>query len=186
MGKITTSPRSFAQAVFAAIAGMVIVPILIVACASSPAGPQSTSYIVSAVSTPFFKYGPAQAFGADLNLSQGQRLTMLTRSFGFSRVMLENGMSGYVSTDDIKPVAPTPVPKPTPGPNTGGGWFSRRKPAPAGNFNSSPNPLFDVSDVPPPPLPTNASTPSPEKPKAPAFRYDSDKPKATPSPSFRY
>src|SRR6202012_2862895 len=97
-----------------------------------------------------------------------------------SRVMTDNGLSGYVPNDDIKPVPPTPRPKMAGTPAPGGFW-SRRRAAPASNFSGGPQPLFDVNEVPPPPLPGN-----PEKPAgpAPAFRYSGKS--ATPAPAFRY
>jgi hypothetical protein len=169
MGNLASAFRSLATAPLCLLSGCIT--LLIIACTSStqPA-PKSTSYIVAASTSSFYKYGPAQAFGADLTLSQGQRLTMLSRQFGFSRVMLENGTSGFVSNDDIKPAPPTPVPKPTPAPSKG--FLGRGKVPQGSNFKPNPQPLFDVGDIPPPPLPSNPSTPSPEKPRAtPAFRF---------------
>ena len=51
--------------------------------------PPTNKFLVSVKSAQFYKYGPAQAFGADFTLAQGQKVTMLERQFGFSRVMLE-------------------------------------------------------------------------------------------------
>ena len=70
--------------------------------------------MVTALHTPFYRYGPAQGIGADAVLDNGAHLTLLYKSFGYSRVMLENGISGYVSTDAIAPAPPEPKKKPVP------------------------------------------------------------------------
>ena len=136
------------------------------ACANKPTqGPVTTSFAVASASAPFFKYGPAQEFGADFTLAQGQRLTMIHRELGYSRVMTENGISGYVSNDDLKPAPPaTPLPvKATPSP----GFWARHRVGGGSNFKPSPQPLFDVNDVPPPPLPAGGEKPH----STPPFRY---------------
>lgn len=84
------------------------------ACSSIPPAPGTERYMVTAMRTPFYRYGPAQGTGADSVLENGARVTLLYRSYGFSRVMLDNGISGYVSTDAIAPVPPAPRPSPTP------------------------------------------------------------------------
>jgi hypothetical protein len=145
------------------------IALLAVACAHPQTNSSNnTSYVVSAASTSFFKYGPAQEFGPDFTMASGQRLTLIHREFGYSRVMTENGISGYVSNDDIKPAPPTPPPKPTPKSSIGS-WF-KHTPSSTSNFKPVPQPLFDVNDVPPPPMP-----PAGEKPHS-----------AGPTPGFRY
>ena len=141
---------------------------LLAGCAAS-GGPQppTDQYVVTVPQAQFYKYGPAQAFGADGVLTQGQQVKMLKREFGYSRVMLDNGQSGYVSTDDLKPAPPAPPPPratPTPRPAFTGGPRKR------GSMEPRPvpgAPLFDVSDVPAPPLPKEPEKPAP----APTFRY---------------
>lgn len=88
---------------------------LLSACASSqPPAPGNERYMVTALRTPFYRYGPAQGIGADGVLEAGAHLTLLYRSYGFSRVMLESGISGYVSTDAIAPAPPEPKRAPIP------------------------------------------------------------------------
>jgi hypothetical protein len=93
-----------------AILGAALGSLLLAACA----GPQPAStplagdigpihYIVTADSTSFYKYGPAQASGPDLRLKKGDLLTMVQRRFGYSRVIDADGDAGYVPTDDIAP-----------------------------------------------------------------------------------
>ncbi len=70
--------------------------------------PSGSKYVVSAHKASFYKFGPAQSFGADFVLNEGARVTMLEHSFGFSRVMTEDGTAGFVATEDLKPAPPGP------------------------------------------------------------------------------
>jgi len=139
--------------------------------AACQAVPDNGRYAVSAMKAPFYKYGPAQAFGADFALVRGQHVTMIDRGFGFSRVLTDDGVSGFMSTDDI---APSPEPLPTPQPRvasrrgSSGTSGTRRKPAVQPEADAG---LFNFNDV---PLPTNA-----EAPKTP----DIQPPKTDPKPA---
>jgi len=153
--------------------------VLLTGCATGPVLPPGAAVEVSSARAPFYKYGPAQTFGADDMLPQGTRLTLLQRSMGFSRVMQLNGQTGYIANEDISPVAPEPKPKP-------GTVVTNRKldrlfgpsaPTKRSNVRPTPgDPLFDVNDVPlpmkeepapkpalrtPPPEPRPSSTPAP-------------------------
>jgi hypothetical protein len=55
--------------------------------------------------TPFYKHGPAQAVGPDFSMKPGTKVTVIKREFGYSRIMLDNGQSGYVATEALGPVA---------------------------------------------------------------------------------
>jgi hypothetical protein len=130
--------------------------------------PPGAACEIAAARAPFYKYGPAQAFGADDSLLQGTRVTMVERDFGFSRVMLANGVTGYVATEDLKPIPPEPTPKPSERVVT-----NRKMPrlfnAPVkrSDLQSTPgDPLFDINDVPlpmsdPPPKSPPGGTPKP-------------------------
>jgi hypothetical protein len=72
------------------------------------------------VQTPMFRYGPAQNFGPDFSLPQGQHVIMLKKEFGYSRVMTDDGQSGYVASEDLVPAPPPPPP-----PKTSSGGFAR-------------------------------------------------------------
>ena len=154
-------PRTFATPLITFLAALLILN----ACATKPVQP--TAYIVSAPKAAFYKYGPAQSNGPDLQLLKGRKLTLMGRSYGFSEVMTEDGTSGYIANEDIKPapkeLALAPVssqnlpPSPTPMGKT-----------PNRNNNANPSQKssgFDINDV---PLPSADSTPSPNNPK---FRY---------------
>lgn len=133
---------------------------LLAACANKVQMPPGTVFEVQSSRAPFYKYGPAQTFGADEALPQGTRVTLVQREMGFSRVMLANGVTGYVSTDDLAVVAPEP--KATPSPRV---VTNRKLPrlfsAPVKRSNVQPTPgepLFDINDV---PLPMSDTPPKP-------------------------
>jgi uncharacterized protein YgiM (DUF1202 family) len=61
-------------------------------------------FVVSTDKAPFYKHGPAQAYGPDTTLTKGQKLTMVFRKYGFSEVRLDDGQTGYVATDNVTQV----------------------------------------------------------------------------------
>jgi hypothetical protein len=163
------------------IAGCSALLCLLTGCATSNEPmPPSNKYMVSVKSAQFYKSGPAQAFGADMTLTQGQKVTMVNREFGYSKVVLEDGTSGYMATEELKPAPPEPPPpKPLPEikPQSSGatGWFSSGKPKRSNVQPTPTDPLFDVNDV---PLPLMDGEPA--SPSIPT----SDSP--TPEPGFRF
>lgn len=92
-----------------------------VGCSTTPA-PVGSTFVVSASKAQFFKNGPAEQFsyveptfdqniqaegiGPDFELPKGAHLTMLKREFGYSRVVTDEGIVGYVSNDQMS-VAPS-------------------------------------------------------------------------------
>jgi hypothetical protein len=133
---------------------------MLAACATKSASvPPGTICEITANRAPFYKYGPAQTFGADETLALGTRVSMVQRDFGFSRVTMANGVTGYVATDDLKPLPPEPKPKPE-------RVVTNRKlprlfsaPVKRSDVQSTPgDPLFDINDV---PLPMNDAPPKP-------------------------
>src|SRR4051812_17776830 len=90
--------------------GMLVVAFLAACASSTPPTPGNERYMVTAMHTPFYRYGPAQGVGADAVLDNGTHLPLLYRSYGYSRVMLESGISGYVGTDAIAALPPAPKP----------------------------------------------------------------------------
>jgi hypothetical protein len=161
-------------------------------CTSNPGGPSSGYYSVTSASAEFYKYGPAQSFGPDLLLKKGERLTMLERQWGFSRVMMSNGVAGYVASEDIDPIivsaasvrtasgsrrGPVPIGKP-------GRMSSSRQSRIQSEITGDPgDPLFNVNDV-PLPLPDDV----PAGGERPSFRTTRQTPgeeKAATKPKFR-
>ncbi len=139
---------------------------------STDLAPAGSHFVVSVQRAEFYKYGPAQSFGADFVLPQGQRVIMLSRQFGFSRVMTEDGVSGWIASDEIRPAPPEVRSKQTPGGRRGGSP-DRMFSGPKKNSRVEPvpgDPLFDMSDLPPPPLPENPDLPKPK------FRVSPPKP----------
>ena len=144
------------------------------ASCSKELAPPGSRFLVSAQSAQFFKYGPAQSFGADFVLPKGQRVIMLDRSFGFSRVMTDDGISGWVASEELSPAPPEPRKVATKGGRRGGGAGPDRLfsgPRKNSKVDSVPgDPLFDMSDL-PPPMPEEAELPKPN------FRVNAPKPK---------
>jgi hypothetical protein len=75
---------------------------------------------------------------------------MVERDFGFSRVTQVNGVTGYVASDELKPIPPEPAAKPNERVVT-----NRKLPrlfsAPVKRSDVRPTPsepLFDINDVP--------------------------------------
>jgi len=62
-------------------------------------------YSVAAERTPFFRYGPQQGNGADMQLSKDTLMKVIRPSFGYCKVHLISGEDGYVASEDIR-VAP--------------------------------------------------------------------------------
>ena len=151
---------------------------LLAGCASNTITP-GTRFVVKNPGTPFYKYGPAQSFGPDFKLEGGTPVTIVERSWGFSRVMTTEGITGYVANDEIEiaPFEPKPA-APAGGTSHWLGLPSFFGGAPKRESHVAPtpgDPLFDVNDVPSQPTAEDTH----EKPK-PSFRY----PK--PKPPFRY
>jgi len=130
--------------------------------------------MVTTKNAEFYKYGPAQAFGADFKLTQGQKLTMLERQYGYSRVMLDDGTSGYVATEELKQAPPEPPPPKVAKASGIGSWFSG-KPKNSDVEATPSEPLFDVNDVPlpmPDTPPAESKKPASESSEGkPEFKY---------------
>ncbi len=63
-------------------------------------------YAVTAITAPFYKYGPQQANGADQRLPRDTLMKLVRPSFGYAKVLLTTGEEGYVANDDIKLAPP--------------------------------------------------------------------------------
>src|SRR5688500_9844291 len=78
-------------------------------CASPPVGP-GTRAVVAVPKTSFFRQGPAQAFGPDFLHNEGSKVTVVQANFGYTKVTTEDGTTGFVSSDDLKPAPPEAPP----------------------------------------------------------------------------
>jgi hypothetical protein len=77
--------------------------------------------MVAAPTAQFYKHGPAQDFdfpratsaytlyepelqsGPDFQLPKGTTVTLLKRELGYSRVMTDGGVAGYIANDQLRP-----------------------------------------------------------------------------------
>jgi hypothetical protein len=64
---------------------------------------QGKRCVVAVEHTPFYRYGPAQSFGPDFQLLRGNTILLLQRGFGFSQVLTDAGVVGFVPTEDLQP-----------------------------------------------------------------------------------
>jgi hypothetical protein len=90
------------------------VSLLVAGCASSDkpkvfSGGTDSWYSVAASQTPFYRYGPQQGNGPDMQLPQDSIMKVIRPSFGYVKVKLQDGESGYVASEDIRPAAPALV-----------------------------------------------------------------------------
>lgn len=131
-------------------------------CTTREAMHSGSRYVVTSERAQFYKYGPAQSFGPDFVLEKGRKVTMLERSFGYSRITTDQGITGYISSDEVAPAPPEPQPTPSP---EARGNASIGRPKRSSVRGTPGSPLFDVNDV-PMPLPGN-----PEPRSEPKFRY---------------
>ncbi|HEY1582892.1 MAG TPA: hypothetical protein VGF73_07330 [Chthoniobacterales bacterium] len=100
--------------------------LLAAGCASSTkigalSGTTKGWYAVSANQTPFYRYGPQQGNGADMQLPHDAIMKIIRPSFGYVKVELQSGEDGYVASEDIRLasaslVAEKLAPAPTPAP----------------------------------------------------------------------
>src|SRR5215212_9470134 len=98
-----------ARRLFALVAGMGLL-----ACTAANRGVTGGEYAVIAPRTAFYRFGPMQNTGPDAMLELGQRVTLVSREYGYSRFRTAEGVTGYAATNDFQFVAPTPKPVPTP------------------------------------------------------------------------
>lgn len=142
---------------------------MLAGCATTGGGPGR--YVVTSPKAPFYKYGPAQAFGADFALNRGQQLTVVENSFGFAKVTTDDGITGYMPSDDLAPAPPAPAPQIRAEPRVasrragGSGSATKRQPTVLDTGLT----LMEVNDLPLPtnaePAPATAATPPPKTKK---------------------
>jgi hypothetical protein len=115
-------------------------------------------YAVSANATPFYRYGPQQGKGPDMQLPRDSIMKVVRPSFGYVKVQLQDGENGYVASEDIQPASPALVaeklapPPPLPPPVVAGQEAGQEEQF---QLNSNDPRLI----VPPEPLPETSPTP---------------------------
>lgn len=156
-------------------------------CETSKPGKGDVYYAVSAKQAQVYRFGPAQPTGADALLTQGQRVIMLRQEFGYSRVMTEDGLTGYVANDFIAPAPPPEKPRAFPGslawgnlaplPSTGTGMPGVSS---ANRAILQGTPLFGGDELPALPDAETRPTFRTGKPR-PGFRFNVREPTAPPA-----
>lgn len=94
----------------ARVAG-VMAAMLFAACETTPLVPAEKfigDMVVVVNYAQFFRLGPQQAGGADRSLRVNDRVMLLRKEFGYSRVQLEDNQVGYMANEDIRPAPPEP------------------------------------------------------------------------------
>ncbi len=157
--------------------------------APADTAPVGENAIVTRDEAAFYRYGPAQASGADLRLSRGTLVTVLKKGKAYSSVRLPAGTTGFMVTrelmfgDEAAQVAAQLAGQSASANATAQGGSARptvkysstsrvidpEAPAGAPQANAADTPLPDASDV----APTEIDPVSPptEDVKFPAFRY---------------
>ena len=72
-------------------------------------GTTSSWYSVAASQTPFYRHGPQQGNGPDMQLPRDSIMKVIRPSFGYVKVQLQDGENGYVANEDIRPAPATLV-----------------------------------------------------------------------------
>jgi len=149
---------------------------LCAACQTTPIQPSENFVGDTVVVTDyasFYRLGPQQAGGPDRTLRNGERVMLLRKEFGYTRVQLSDDQIGYIANEDLQAAPPEPrrrrgesgsVPGPPRGSQSSGEYF---------DDIALPDPSLDIlpEDVPVEPLPdlvpesvdpAPAPTPAPE------------------------
>jgi hypothetical protein len=72
-------------------------------------GTTNSWYSVAASQTPFYRHGPQQGNGPDMQLPRDSIMKVIRPSFGYVKVQLQDGENGYVANEDIRPAPATLV-----------------------------------------------------------------------------
>ena len=100
---------------------------------------------------PFYRYGPQQGNGPDLQLPRDSIMKVIQPSFGYMKVRLQDGENGYVASEDIQPTTSTLVaeklPPPAP-PVFAGQWEEFRLDSNDPRLMAPPEPLPEASPTP--------------------------------------
>ena len=88
--------------------------LLMTGCESSKqpkifSGTTNSWYSVAASQTPFYRHGPQQGNGPDMQLPRDSIMKVIRPSFGYVKVQLLDGENGYVANEDIRPAPATLV-----------------------------------------------------------------------------
>ncbi len=66
------------------------------------------TFVVATEKTAFYRYGPQQGSGPDMELPKDTLVNLIRNSFGYSKVKIaDSGQQGFVSSEDIMRASPT-------------------------------------------------------------------------------
>lgn len=84
-------------------AWLVLVPWILTGCAVVNFLPgEEPIFLAIRSGAPFWNYGPQQAGLPDERLDLGDPVRIVRWEYGFSRVQLESGLTGYVANEDLE------------------------------------------------------------------------------------
>ncbi len=89
----------------------ILAALVVASCETTPLVPMDHfvgDMVVTIDYAQFFRLGPQQAGGADRSLRANDRVMLLRKEFGYSRVQLDDNQVGYMANEDIRPAPPEP------------------------------------------------------------------------------
>src|SRR3954468_12555071 len=145
---------------FSLIFGGILCTALSGGCAGVHSALTATSkekYVVSTESTGFYSYSPRQGNGPDKTLPKNTAMHLIRASYDFSKVHLETGEEGFVSTSDIGPSSSQLMAASTiqPAPTSPAAEWRAELPEPRPPTTEPPLPEFEPTPIPAPPVPAN-------------------------------
>jgi hypothetical protein len=89
-----------------------VLAVFVIGCAGQNGQTASNGgkfYAVTAEKAAFYKYGPQQGNGPDMELPKDTLMTVIRPSFGYCKVHLTSGQEGYIAREDIQVAPPALV-----------------------------------------------------------------------------
>src|SRR4051794_41292143 len=119
--------------------------------------PGKEVYVVGTESTGFYSYSPRQGNGPDKTLPKNTAMHLIRASYDFSKVHLETGEEGFVSSSDIGPSSSQLMAASTiqPAPTSPASEWRAELPEPRPPSTETPLPQFEPTPIPAPPVPAN-------------------------------
>ncbi|MEP6685921.1 MAG: hypothetical protein ABJB22_04015 [Verrucomicrobiota bacterium] len=113
LGNLSTVNRIVKFETTASAVALILLVHVLAGCASGESSAKTAKvgkyYAVTSEKAAFYKYGPQQGSGADLELPKDTLLTLIRSSFGYCKVTLTSGEQGFVAREDINVAPPNLV-----------------------------------------------------------------------------